>query len=115
MTRRILLTEDDNDVRALVSVVLEEAGYVVDQADTVAAALSRLAHGAYDLLLTDGRLPDGNGFMVAEQAEPLGIKVLVYTGYAEDFRPDQLARYTVLRKPLRMDELVRAVARIVES
>ena len=70
MAARILLTEDDEDVRALVEDALLDQGYQVDATETVAGALSLLDVQSYDLLLTDGWLPDGTGLMVAEKAKP---------------------------------------------
>lgn len=113
---QILLTEDDEDVREVVADVLRDAGYAVDEVASVREALDRLDGGsAYALLLTDGRLPDGDGFTVADKAHPLGIKVLVYTGYADDYSQDQRARYTVLNKPLEIDDLIRAVGAAIAS
>ena len=111
----ILLVEDDEDVLALVRDVLLDAGYEVDPIDTVAGAVSRLDTRCYDLLLTDGRLPDGTGFTIAAIAAVKGIQVLLFTGYAQDFPPAELARYSVLTKPLDMDRLVQAVQRLIRS
>ncbi|HEX3535509.1 MAG TPA: response regulator [Stellaceae bacterium] len=112
---RILLTEDDEDVRELVQDSLLDEGYEVEATDTVAGALSLLGRGSYDLALTDGRLPDGNGLMVAEQATQRGIKVLIFTGYAHEFPADQLARYTVVLKPSSMTDLMDTVGRLIQG
>ena len=112
---RILLTEDDEDVRELVQDCLLDEGYEVEATDTVAGALSLLDRGPYDLALTDGRLPDGTGLTVAEQATQRGIKVLIFTGYAHEFPPDQLARYTVVMKPSSMSDLIEVVGRLIRG
>ena len=111
----ILLVEDDEDVRVLVEDMLLDAGYEVDPTDTVAGAVSRLDTRSYDLLLTDGRLPDGTGLTIAAVASVKGIKVLLFTGYAHDFPPAELARYTVLTKPMGMGLLVQTVQRMISS
>ena len=106
---RILLVEDDEQVRGLIEDMLRDADHEVDSTATVSNGRELLDSRAYDLLLSDGRLPDGNGFMVAEKAEENGVKVLILTGYAHDFPREQLAAYTVLSKPIRMGKLLSAV------
>ena len=69
---RILLVEDEYNVRVLLEHVLIDAGYEVDSAATVAEAKSLLDSVRYDLLLADGRLPDGTGMTLADQAEESG-------------------------------------------
>ena len=65
----ILLVEDDEQVRFIIDEYLRDSGYQVDAADTVAAACSLLADSrSYNLVITDGRLPDGNGLMIAQRA-----------------------------------------------
>ena len=116
-TARILLIEDTEDVRLTLADVLHDAKYAVDNAGTVAEASAYLDGGSssYDLVLTDARLPDGHGFMIAEKADLRGIKVLVYTGYARDFPPELLARYTVLEKPLPIADLLDAIGWAIGS
>lgn len=106
---RILFVEDDTHVRLLVEETLRDAGYVVESAGTVAGGQSLLDAGTYDLLLTDGRLPDGNGFSIATKADAKGVKVLVYTGYASEYSEQERARFTVLSKPLRLARLLQFI------
>lgn len=108
---RILLVEDDAELRLLLEHVLLGAGYAVDTAATVAAAGALLAGAAYDLVLADGRLEDGTGMMVAARAEEAGSKALIITGYAFDLPKEELARYEFLLKPVGPGELLEAVER----
>ena len=110
---RILLIEDDEDVRVLVEDSLLEEGYEVDATETVAGALSRLGEQSYDLVLTDGRLPDGNELTIASEATQRGMKVMIFTGYASEFPPEKLALYTVVKKPASMSYLVETAARVM--
>ena len=109
--KRILLVEDDPDLRLLLEHVLLGAGYEVDTAATVADAHTRLDDADYDLVLADGRLEDGTGMMVAERATEAGSKALIITGYAFDLPLEQLDRYEYLLKPVRPSELLEAVER----
>jgi DNA-binding NtrC family response regulator len=106
---RILYVEDDPNVRLLIGDVLQDAGYAVESADTVSAAQSLLDAGTYDLLLTDGRLPDGNGFSIATKAAAKGVKVLIYTGYSYEYSEENRARFTILMKPLRLARLLQSI------
>jgi len=74
---RILLVEDEADVRLLLEHVLLAADYRVDCADTVEAACALLDSRTYELVLADGRLEDGTGMMVAEKAAESGTKALI--------------------------------------
>lgn len=59
---RLLLVEDEEDLAEAVQLGLKRAGYAVDTAATVSTATERLTVNAYDLLLLDLALPDGDGF-----------------------------------------------------
>ena len=109
---RILLAEDDADVLVVVEHVLLDGGYEVDPATNLRDARELLQSRDYDLVLTDGRLPDGTGMELADVAQEKGIGSLILTGYAFILR--ELAadptKYRVLLKPLRPIEILKAVA-----
>ena len=107
---RILLVEDDKDVRLLVEHVLILERYEVDAAATLEAARRLLTRNHFDLLLTDAALPDGTGVELARQAEERGIPVIVMTAYAFRFG-DEILRFQMLLKPVRPAELSKAVGR----
>ena len=110
---RILLVEDDQNVRVLLEHVLFDAGYEVDSATSLAEARSLLDTVNYDLLLADGRLPDGTGMELAERAEVGGAKILIITGYAFQLVSEDLGRYEFLMKPVRPAELTAAIKRVL--
>jgi DNA-binding NtrC family response regulator len=107
---RILLVDDDEQVRPLLEYVLRDVRYVVDAAATVAGARAQLEQGRYEFAIVDARLPDGDGVEIADEAKRRGIKAVMLTGYS--VAPEN-ARHDYLFKPIRPDELVRAVARYV--
>jgi CheY-like chemotaxis protein len=115
MTARILLTEDDEDVRDLIELVLVDEGYQVDATDSVAGALSLLESQSYDLLFTDGMLPDGTGLMIADKAKERDIKVVFFTGLIYAFSEEELGQYTVLRKPTDVGHVVETVAQLIAA
>lgn len=106
---RILLVEDDADVRVLMEHVLIGERYEVDPTATVAAALTLIGRRRYDLVLADGVLPDGSGIEVATEAQRRGISAIIVTAYAFLLPKHELARFGLLLKPVRPAELLQAV------
>ena len=78
------LVVDDNPAwRAALSRRLEEEGFSTTAAGTLAEARAALATRAYDLVLVDILLPDGNGLELASDLEPSSSTVMVFvTGHA---------------------------------
>lgn len=113
--RRILLTEDSREVRAVVGAMLARMGHEVLEADSHTAALAALRRpGGVDLLFTDIVLPGGkNGYQLADEAlrsDPQ-LRVLFMSGYQRrrTFRDGPLDRFPMLQKPFQTDELARAL------
>jgi PAS domain S-box-containing protein len=118
---KILVVEDDGDLRALVVTLLGGLGYEVQQAGDGQAALGLLgADTPIDLLFTDVVLPGGiGGYQLAEQARALrpGLKVLYMSGYSEDAvaEPSTLDADRLVQKPFRKAEIARAVRETLEA
>jgi CheY-like chemotaxis protein len=113
---RIMLVEDDPDVRPLLEHILLGAGYHVDVAATHARAVELLdADALYDLVVTDGKLGDGSGLAIADRAKARGAKTLIITGYALQFPQEDLGRHRYIWKPVRRGELLAVVARCLEG
>ena len=115
---RVLVVEDDADVRALILRILASLGYEVREASSARAALEVLESEArVDLLLTDVVLPAGmSGRELAEvaaQRRP-NLPVLYVSGYTEDAVVQQRrledGRY-FLQKPFRIGAIAQAVRR----
>ncbi|MCZ8316969.1 response regulator [Phreatobacter sp.] len=83
----VLIAEDDEPVRAFVRRALEIDGHVVTEARDGAEALEILEErkGAFDLLLTDIRMPLMDGIALALAAAPQfpDLVILLMTGYAD--------------------------------
>jgi CheY-like chemotaxis protein len=119
---KILIVEDESDLRELASSYLEGLGYAVTTAGDGAAALSMLGSEArIDLLLTDVILPGNmDGRAVAREArrrQP-GLKVLFMSGYA----PRAAARNgqidepgLLIGKPFRKSELSRKLREVLDG
>lgn len=63
--KTVLLVEDDDDAREILSMLLEHAGAQVRQADSVAGALEALDRAVPDLVLCDISMPDADGYSFA--------------------------------------------------
>jgi two-component system response regulator PilR (NtrC family) len=116
---RILLIEDDQDVRVMTEHVLRDAGYEVDSSITVGRGGELFEDYDYDLVVTDLRLGDGAGLKLADNAQEKGIPALIVTGFAFAVHSGKagidLTRHHVLLKPARPHELLAAVARALNG
>ena len=108
---RILLVEDDPDVRPLMEHIIVDHGYQVTTAESVTVATALLSAQPFDLVICDVNLPDGSGLTVADQAIAAGIKTLVTTGHGLSLKPGSLQPYDYLLKPVRGDELLANIQR----
>ena len=112
---RILLVEDERDVRLILEHVLIDAGYAVDTAETASGARELLDGGSYDVLLADARLPDGTGMDLCDAAAEMGVKSIIITGYAFTLPAGVAERYDVLLKPIRPTEIISAIERVLRD
>ena len=110
---RLLLIEDNADVRLLLEEFLLMSGFEVNAAETVADGQQFLADWSYDLIVTDGRLPDGTGAVFTRAGKELGIPVLVITGYAHEFRHGELDCCELLQKPFRPSDLMKRINKLL--
>ncbi len=71
---RILVVDDEMSLREFLTILLEEEGYEVSTADSVATGTQQLVAGGFDLVMCDLKLPDGSGLEVLEVARTREIK-----------------------------------------
>jgi len=78
---QILIIEDDIPLRQTLKKVLQRQGFTVAEAEGVQQATARLADQAFDLILLDLRLPDGNGLdILKEYSHQYRDQVVILTG-----------------------------------
>lgn len=111
---KILLVDDDEAIRTVVSEALRRDGHEVAAAGSVAEQTGLLASFAPDLLITDVILPDGNGLDVipAILAGNPGLPVIVLSAQntlSTAVRATEQGAFEYLPKPFDLDELCRAV------
>ena len=117
----ILLVEDEDAVRAIVSAVLQRQGYHVLEAatPTIANAMFAQRNGAIDLLLTDVVMPEMSGPSLARRLIELRpeLRVLFISGYADVAVQPEIGGPNVnfLSKPFQASALTARVAQILGS
>jgi DNA-binding NtrC family response regulator len=81
----LLVVDDEPSARTTLALLLRKRGHRVTQAETVASATKRLAEEVFDLVVTDLRMPDGDGLDVlqAARAQADAPEVILLTAYAE--------------------------------
>jgi len=115
---KILLAEDDNDMRRFLARALTKAGYEVVSFDNGKAAYDRLREEPFELLLTDIVMPEMDGIELARKATELDpeLKVMFITGFAAvALNPDNHAPKDakILSKPFHLRDLVDEVERLL--
>jgi two-component system cell cycle response regulator CpdR len=108
---RILLAEDDDQMRVFLARGLRRAGHAVDAVGDGEAALVRSTNAEYDLLLADVVMPGIDGIELARRmtARQPGLRVMFITGFAAvALQDDRLApnRPRVLSKPFHLRHLI---------
>jgi two-component system, cell cycle response regulator CpdR len=114
----ILFVDDDHSVRDAVMRVLSEKGFGVLSAGDAHEALRILAAHHVDLIFTDIIMPGMDGVQLAKQAKLTrpSLKVLFVTGYAQKASERDAMRHgPVLLKPVRADEIIREVERLLAA
>lgn len=117
-SRRIIVVEDDTDLRETLWRALSREGYQVSQAGDGTEALSALRMRPYDLAIIDLVLPRMGGIQILEQLRSLGLAIpaIVITAYGDRFsynRATDLGASEFLVKPVKLVELYRAVRRVL--
>lgn len=80
---RLLVVDDEPDLRTLYELTLLREGYEIDSAGTVAEALAHLQAQTYSAVITDMKLPDGSGLALLRWLEQAGRpeKAIVITAF----------------------------------
>jgi CheY-like chemotaxis protein len=114
-----LLTDDDPDVRRLLSRILEQAGYRVVEAGSGREATDALGSEPFDLLIIDLSMPEQDGWETirAIRGANSEVKILAISGF---FTPEFLtmSRYegadAALQKPIAPESLLRTVQQLLD-
>ena len=107
---RVLVVDDEADLRELLQITLISMGFDVDLAASTAEAKRLLGQKPYSLCLTDMRLPDGTGLELVEHisrlSEPFPVAVITAYGSAETaVAALKAGAFDYLSKPIALDSL----------
>jgi DNA-binding NtrC family response regulator len=120
ITKHLLIVEDEAPLREVVAERLTDNGYDVVQAANGEEALERLAEFAFDIIVTDLRLPgvDGGKVLEAAIARYPEIIVIVVTGYGtvkDAVEAIKRGAADFVTKPFQFDELIHALESALEQ
>ncbi len=118
--QRILVADDDEDIRRLNIDILTLSGYRVDAAEDGAVAWDNLQRNNYDLLITDNNMPKVSGFELLKKlrAGRMALPVIMASGTlpAEEFMQSPWLQPTAtLLKPFTSDELLGTVRKVLHA
>lgn len=107
---RILVVDDEADIRELLDLTLSRMGLVCDCAASIAEAESLLEQRQYQLCLTDMRLPDGDGLalvsLIGEKYSDLPVAVITAYGSTENaVAALKAGAFDYLAKPVALNDL----------
>jgi len=119
---RILIAEDNAEIRTLVSSILVEEGHKVRVAQDGQQALDMMLDDAPDVLVLDIMMPQMDGYSVLKELKSSGIKeqmkILILTAKTSEsdwVRGYELGAHAYLTKPFDPDELINAIEDLLGS
>ncbi len=114
MGKKILLVDDDENIREFLGGFLKELGYEIDEAANLQEALTKLGQYSPDLVLLDVNLPDSRGSEGLKRVRAVSptVKVLMVTGDADSQLEEEtkaLGALGYLTKPFLMEGIQKTV------
>jgi len=118
--KRILLVDDDEDFRNLACILLESAGYEVEQATDGIEAIITLKTLNYDLILSDIDMPGLDGFTMLQalQSKNMSTPLVFLTGndsIDKEEKGYELGALDYIRKPIRKNSFLTRVERALQN
>jgi len=119
-SKHLLLVGDEGPLRQAVAEQLTDRGFTVEQAESGEAALARLAEFAFNIIVTDLRLPgiDGSAVVEAAVGRYPDIIAIVVTGYGtvkDAVEAIKRGASDFVNKPFQIDELLHALDSAIEQ
>lgn len=118
--KKILYVDDDSALRGIVRDQLTSNGFLVDEAEDGAAAISKLEAGNFDVMLLDINMPNKSGIDVLKfiKEKTLPCKVIMLTGrvgFSVATESLRLGADDYITKPFNMDYLLFSIKRVLEK
>lgn len=117
---RILLVDDDHDLRSMNAALLVQSGYHVDTAGDGASGWRALKARRYDVLITDNTMPGVTGLELIKKlrSEEMTLPVIMASGTVpteELIQNPWLHIDAMLRKPYTITDLVKTVGKVLQK
>jgi CheY-like chemotaxis protein len=115
---RILVCDDDTDVRSVIGAFLRDVGYVVWDAEDPFLAFDILEREwPIDLLIADYAMPEMNGLAVIDRAQARypGLRALLISGHADILHAGGVSSIPLLVKPFKVAELKRRISETLHA
>lgn len=119
-TLRILVVDDEPDLREVLRFFLEDSGFIVEESHSGNDAFKKVQQQKFDLVVSDVRMADGTGIELLNNIQTLGASkppVILVTGFA-DTTPEEavaMGARAMLPKPLKFGVLFEAVEKVLKS
>lgn len=115
---KILVVDDEEGARELFHTILTDEGYEVTLANDGQDALSRMHGNAFDLVVTDIKMPGMDGLQLLQEIRKAGSRadVIMVTAYGEVesyLKAMSLGAAEYINKPIRIKELKRIVHKVL--
>jgi two-component system cell cycle sensor histidine kinase/response regulator CckA len=112
--KRILLVDDEREVRCATKMLLEFSDYEVVEAENGLKALEAFEQQSFDLIVTDFRMDQMNGGQLATKVKQIApaLPIIMVTGYHDEVPAGVVD--VILDKPFSWDELRRTIKRLLE-
>ena len=115
---KILVVDDEEGARELFNTILSDEGYDVTLANNGSDALTRMQADAFDLVVTDIKMPGMDGLQLLQEIRKTGSKadVIMVTAYGEVesyLKAMSLGAAEYINKPIRIKELKRIVHKVL--
>ncbi len=114
MSRKIMVVDDEQNIREIISEFLKEMGYSVTLAVDGVDALDKIQYEQYELYIVDVYMPRMNGLELLvklKEIQPLAV-VIITTGYSSidvAIKAIRSGAYHYLTKPIQAEELMKVV------
>jgi len=115
----VLVVDDEDGMRKVLSYILGHEGYKVQTAGTVAEALEARSREPFDVTITDLRMPDANGIELlrrikSEDSNALVIVITAFSTWDSAVEAMRLGAFDYIKKPFDNDDIKAVVARAME-
>ena len=116
LRKRVLVVDDEESIRDLLSKTLALAEYDVETAADASTALDRMRQSPYDLLVADLKMPGMDGLTLIKQARHIraDLPIIIITGFSSESSAIEAVNLGVtgyLTKPFRVPQVLAAAAR----